>query len=189
MAKKNKSAKKDKKEKKLKKAKGSAKAPKKDKREKKGKKAKKSLAPKPISTGKGPSPAEVGADVVAMFNRGEIHEIEDKWWSPKVTSIEGVGVSMAWEGRKAVEAKNKGWTDAHTLRSARAEGPFVGATGFAIRFDMEVEEKATGTRTAMEEVGVYEVKNGKIIREEFMYGSMKTSAGTPPPAELAPVGG
>lgn len=179
MAKKNK----DKKEKKNKKPKKG------DKALKKEKKAKKSLAPRPISTGKGPSPAEIGADVVAMFNRGEIHEIEDKWWSPKVTSIEGVGVSLAWEGRKAVEAKNRDWMEAHTLCSARAEGPFVGATGFAIRFDMEVEEKATGKRTAMEEVGVYEVKNGKIIREEFMYGSTKAAAGTPPPADLAPVGG
>lgn len=184
MAKKNKAGKKDKKDKKLKKGDKAL------KKEKKGKKAKKSLAPKPITTGKGASPAEVGADVVAMFNLGHIHEIEDKWWSPKVTSVEGVGVSMAWEGRKAVEAKNKGWNERHTLRSARAEGPFVGATGFAIKFWMDVEEKESGRRTEMEEVGVYEVKNGKIVREEFMYGTMKTtSAGTPPPADLAPVGG
>lgn len=182
MAKKNK----DKKEKKDKKLKKGDKALKK---EKKGKKAKKSLAPKAISTGKGATPAEVGADVVAMFNLGQLHEIEDKWWSPKVTSIEGVGVALAWEGRKAVEAKNKGWMEAHTLRSARAEGPFVGATGFAIKFQMEVEEKASGKRTAMEEVGVYEVKNGKIVREEFMYGTMTTTGSTPPPADLAPVGG
>jgi hypothetical protein len=184
MAKKNKS-----KDKKAKKSKGAGKAlkgeKKGDKKEKKGKKAKKSLAPRAISTGKGAAPAEIGADLVARFNRGEFQEIEETWWSPKVTSVEGVGVAMAWEGRKAVQAKNKGWTEANAIRSARAEGPFVGATGFAVKFFMDVEEKATGKRTAMEEVGVYEVKNGKIVREEFMYGSMK-SAGA---ADLAPVGG
>jgi hypothetical protein len=35
---------------------------------------------------------------------------------------------------------------------------------------MDVETKSTGKRETMNEVGVYTVQNGKIIREEFMYG-------------------
>jgi hypothetical protein len=34
---------------------------------------------------------------------------------------------------------------------------------------MDVEEKKTGNRRTMREVGVYTVENGKVIREEFMY--------------------
>ena len=40
------------------------------------------------------------------------------------------------------------------------------------KFKMDVEDKSTGRRTIMEEVGVYTVKNGRIVQEEFMYGAM-----------------
>lgn len=135
------------------------------------------LAPKPITTGRGPTPAEVGKDFVEMFNRGQFKEIEEKYWSPKVTSIEGVGVALAWQGRRAVLAKNHSWSEQNILHSFSAEGPYVGATGFAMKMRMEVEEKATGNRVQMEEVGVYTVQNGKVIQEEFMYGSMTPVSG------------
>lgn len=137
---------------------------------KKNGKKKDALAPKAVKTGKGLTPAEVGADLVRMFNAGQWAEIEDKHWSPKITSIEGVGVAQAWSGRKAVRAKGKEWEADHTIHSAKAEGPFVGATGFAVKYHMDVETKSTGERIAMSEVGVYTIKNGKIVQEEFMYG-------------------
>ncbi len=130
-----------------------------------------SIAPSPVKTGPGASPMEIGQSLVGMFNKGQFGEIEQKWWNPReITSVEGVGVSMAWSGRAAVDAKNQGWMADHIIHGASAEGPFVGASGFAVRFRMDVETKSTGERQIMDEVGVYTVKNGKIIREEFMYG-------------------
>lgn len=124
--------------------------------------------PAPISTGSGASPAEIGRSLVELFNSGRAHEVEAKWWSPDVVSIEGMG--MAWSGRKAVEAKNNDWLAQHELKGGSAEGPYVGATGFAVKFRIEVIVKATGQMNTMEEIGVYTVNNGKITREEFMYG-------------------
>ncbi|MBL9032603.1 MAG: nuclear transport factor 2 family protein [Phycisphaerae bacterium] len=148
-------------------------AEKKDKKSKakKGKKKGASLAPREVKTGKGATPAEIGADLVSMFNAGHFKEIEEKWWGKDVVSVEGVGVSMEWRGRKAVEAKNAGWLETHTIHGASAEGPYVGATGFAVKFRMDVEDRSTGERTMMEEVGVYTIERGKIVREEFMYGT------------------
>lgn len=134
-----------------------------------------SLAPVRVTTGKGASPEQVGHSLVELFNAGKITEVEKLWWSPSVESVEGIG--MAWRGRKAVEAKNAEWYEKNEIRSASAEGPFVGASGFAVKFRMDVEARDTGKRTLMEEVGVYTVQNGKIIREEFMYGSAKASSG------------
>lgn len=128
------------------------------------------LAPKPVKTGKGASPAEVGDEFVSLFNSGAIGEIENRLWSPKVVSVEGGNVSMGWHGRKAVRAKNDEWMATHTIHSARAEGPFVGASGFAVTFRMDVEDSSTGRRNGMQEIGVYTVERGKIVREEFMYG-------------------
>ncbi|MBL8746605.1 MAG: nuclear transport factor 2 family protein [Phycisphaerae bacterium] len=138
------------------------------KAEKKQKKVKKVKA-KEVKTGKGHSPFEVGKTLVEMFNKGQFTEIEEMFWSPKVCSTEGYGVSMTWKGRKAVEAKNAEWMGTHKIHAASAEGPYVGATGFAVKFKMDVEETPSGKRQSMEEVGVYRIKNGKIIEEEFMY--------------------
>lgn len=130
--------------------------------------AAKGRGPVKISTGSGPGPAEIGADLVKMFNQGQCEQIEAKWWSPAIESVEGMG--MAWRGRSAVEAKNAEWMANNTINGASAEGPFIGASGFAVKFRMDIQDKSTGKRTLMDEVGVYTVKNGKIIREEFMYG-------------------
>lgn len=140
--------------------------------------AKRSLSPSPINTGRGSTPAEIGEAVVEAFNehRPDI-ELWNRYWSDDVESIEGMGVSLAWRGRDAMQAKGENWMAEHIVHSALAEGPYVGATGFAIRFRMDVEEKSTGNRVLMEEVGVYTVKNGKVVREEFMYGTMQPTAG------------
>ena len=36
-------------------------------------------------------------------------------------------------------------------------------------FKMEVTPKQTGKRMTVEEVGLYSVENGKIVKEEFFY--------------------
>ena len=85
--------------------------------------------------------------------------------------IEGVGVEMAWVGEKAVRAKGEEWMNDHEIHGATAEGPFVGATGFAVKFVMDVTTKSTGERRTMNEIGVYTVEDGKIVIEEFMYSA------------------
>lgn len=137
-----------------------------------GKKSGKSLAPTPVKTGKGATPAEIGSALVAHVNSGA-HDDMPLWkqhFHKGFVSIEGQG--LAWTGIKAVKAKSDAWTADHAVHACTAKGPFVGATGFAVLFDMDVEVKATGQRMKMQEVGVYTVKNGKVVAEEFMYGGM-----------------
>jgi len=130
------------------------------------------LAPVGVNTGKGASPLDIGRDLVAHFNAGKNDaDLWAKHFNMKaLESIEGHGTNMKWVGGKAVKAKNEWWMSDHVVHGARAEGPFVGSTGFAVRFTMDVETKSSGERVTMNEVGVYTVANGKIIREEFMYG-------------------
>lgn len=129
----------------------------------------KALAPKLVKTGKGLSPMEVGNAVMRQINAGD-WEPNAALWSPKCVSIEGMGVSLAWHGKKAIGAKNAQWYAEHEMVGGSADGPYVGATGFTIKFDLEVKKRASGEIIKMGEVGVYTVQNGKIVREEFMYG-------------------
>ncbi|MBX3383288.1 MAG: nuclear transport factor 2 family protein [Phycisphaeraceae bacterium] len=127
-----------------------------------------STDPRPANTGTGPTPFEIGLQVVNDFNSGKA-ELNDTLWAPSIVSVEGMGVNLAWHGRAAVDAKNQWWSSTHRVHGASAEGPYVGSTGFAIKFVMDVEDTATGKRETMTEIGVYTVENGKIVREEFMY--------------------
>lgn len=127
------------------------------------------MAPVPVNTGSGRSPMEIGKELVEKFNAGKAALSDFDFFSPKIVSCEGMGVGMEWRGRAGVDAKNAWWSSDHTIHGASAEGPFVGSTGFAVKFCMDVETKSTGARETMEEVGVYTVNNGQVVREEFMY--------------------
>jgi ketosteroid isomerase-like protein len=51
---------------------------------------------------------------------------------------------------------------------ARSRDPFLhGDDRFAVIFDIDATEKATGQRMPMREVAVYHVADGRIVREEF----------------------
>ena len=129
--------------------------------------ARRTAAPKRIGTGRGPGAAEIGKDFVTRVNLGQFQEIYDAWYHPsRVESIEGDG--QMWRGMKGIQAKNQWWGENHEIHACTAEGPFVGASGFAVRYTMSFSPKG-GQRIDMTEVGVYTVKDGKIVREEYMY--------------------
>ena len=50
-----------------------------------------------------------------------------------------------------------------------SEGPFFRANGFAVIIKSDFTVKATGERHIFRELGVYDVKDGKITREEYIY--------------------
>lgn len=141
-----------------------AKAAKKDaKREKKAR-----VKPKDVKTGRGATPSEVAEGVVSMLRSGtQEKEIWAKWFSRKLVSIEGQ-MGQAWHGLPAVKSKAEQWYTAHRVHSMEIDGPFVGATGFGVRYAIDVEEVATGTRMKGDELAFYTVRNGKVIQEEFM---------------------
>ena len=49
-----------------------------------------------------------------------------------------------------------------------AKGPFVGHDRFVVQYDADVTDKNSKERRKLSEVGVYTVKDGKIVREEFL---------------------
>ena len=50
----------------------------------------------------------------------------------------------------------------------KASEPFVAHDRFVVQYDADVAEKESKQRRQLSEVGVYTVKNGKIVREEFL---------------------
>jgi len=133
------------------------------------KSAPKKQAAATISSGRGASPAELGQNLVSLFNQNKADDWIKSVWSKDVESIEGTG--QVARGFDQILAKGDWWTSNHEVLGASAEGPYVGATGFAAKFQLHVKDKSTGTDMHMTEVAVYTVKDGRITREEFMYSA------------------
>ncbi len=54
------------------------------------------------------------------------------------------------------------------VHSFEVNGPFAAHDRFVVQDDADVTDKNSRKRMQLSEVGVYTVKNGKIVREEFL---------------------
>jgi hypothetical protein len=105
-----------------------------------------------------------------LLKAGQHSEAGKRFWSPGVVSIEPMEGPMArCEGAEAVQAKGAWWVSAYEWHGGDVEGPFVHGDQFAVRFTMDVTERASGRRTQMTEVGLYTVADGRIVDERFFY--------------------
>jgi len=118
------------------------------------------------------STLDVGKKLVALCREGKNAEAMQTLYDPNIVSVEAMaapGGSAESTGIAACLERGKMWREAHEIHSARAEGPFPNGDRFAVFFSYDVTPKATGKRMTLNEVAVYSVKGGKIIREEFFY--------------------
>lgn len=113
---------------------------------------------------------EIADDVVALSKAGDLDGIGTRYWSDAIVSIENMDGPMArLEGREAVAGKGAWWNGAHDVHSVETFGPFVNGDQFAVRWVMDVTQKESGNRIAMDELALYTVKDGKIVEERFFY--------------------
>lgn len=93
------------------------------------------------------------------------------YWSDDIVSLEPQQDSPMGrvEGRDALLQKHAWWDANAEVHSTNMQGPYVFGDQFAVRFSMDVT--MDGERTQMSEVGVYTVKDDKIVEERFFYGS------------------
>ncbi len=115
---------------------------------------------------------EIGKKLVALCNQGKNQEVIDRLYAPTIESIEPMampGFGQTQKGIEAIKGKNRWWTDNHEVHSGTAEGPFPHGDRFIVRFKYDVTPKHTGKRMTMDETGLYTVRDGKIVKEEFFY--------------------
>lgn len=117
---------------------------------------------------------EIAKKLVELCQQGKFEEAIKSLYSKDIVSVEAIPMpdgSRESKGLDAVMGKTEWWVANHEVHSSRVEGPLVAGGHFCVRFIMDVTNKPSGKRIAMDELGVYEVKDGKIVREEFFYGS------------------
>ena len=117
----------------------------------------------------------VGKKLVELCKEGKFKECMETLYSPHIVSIEaasGPNMPARMEGIEAIKGKGEWWEANHEVHSAEVAGPFPHGDRFIVRFTMDVTAKAgpmAGKRFTMDEAGLYTVKDGKIVQEEFFY--------------------
>jgi ketosteroid isomerase-like protein len=115
---------------------------------------------------------DIGKKYVALCKEGKHDEILNTLFSKDIVSVEAgapPGQERTAKGLDAIRAKGKWWADNHTVHKAEHSGPYPHDDRFAVRFTYDVTNKGNGQRFTMDEIGLFTVKEGKIVREEFFY--------------------
>jgi SnoaL-like domain len=117
------------------------------------------------------STQEVAERVVELVRQQAWYKALDTLYDKDIVSVEASaseGESAEKRGIDQVRGKIDWWLNAMEVHSFTAKGPFVAHDRFVVQYDADVTEKNSKKRFQLSEVGVYTVKNGKIVREEFL---------------------
>lgn len=117
---------------------------------------------------------QVAQKVVELCRKQAWKEAIDTLYADDIVSVEArsmAGGSPETHGIEGVRQKADWWINNMEVHSSKVSGPFVAHDRFVVQFDVDVTEKESRKRLQMSEVGVYTVKDGKIVREEFLPAS------------------
>ncbi len=115
---------------------------------------------------------EIADQYYAMAQRGQIQQIQDELYAPDAVSIEPENVSQLSITVRGIQAIRDKEAILEAQIEARHGGfcgqPIVASYYFACTMGMDVTLKGRG-RMQKDQVGVFEVANGQIVKEQFFY--------------------
>jgi ketosteroid isomerase-like protein len=114
---------------------------------------------------------EIANKLVELCRQGRNRECKD-FYADDAVSVEAFappGMDSVSKGVAAIQAKGAWWSENHEIHSAVVAGPWPLEDRFIVGFKYDVTNKPSGKRMQMEEMALYTVQNGKIVREEFFY--------------------
>ena len=114
---------------------------------------------------------EVAKEVVELVRKQAWHQALDTLYDNNIVSVEARtmdGSSPEKRGFGQVREKTDWWLQNMQVHSFKANGPFVAHDRFVVQYDADFTDKNSKKRMQLSEVGVYTVKDGKIVREEFL---------------------
>ena len=116
---------------------------------------------------------EIANKLVELCKQGK-HEEAKGLYAEEAVSVEAFappGMDRESNGLAAIRAKGAWWVENHEIHSAIVAGPWPFDDRFIVGFKFDVTNKPSGRRMMMEEMALYSVQNGKIVREEFFYNT------------------
>ena len=117
---------------------------------------------------------EIARELVAGCREGRERENLDKLYATDAVSVEAADTGPGREtaGLDGIRGKHDWWDSNFEVTGGTVSDPFPhGDDRFAVIFEMTTRNRQTGEESGMKEVAVYHVADGRIVREEFFYGT------------------
>jgi ketosteroid isomerase-like protein len=114
---------------------------------------------------------EVANRLVQLCREGKDIDAINELYNDNIVSIEPESSPMPGKtiGKEAVlESVNNWYNSVEQLHSARISDPIVSSNFFACTMNFDITFKDRG-RNSMDELCVYEVKDGRIVTSQFFY--------------------
>ncbi|SOH95403.1 Ketosteroid isomerase-related protein [Monaibacterium marinum] len=116
---------------------------------------------------------EIAQALVTFCREGKDNEALDTLYAADAVSVEaadgGTG-SRITQGVEGIYGKHQWWADNFEVHEVTVSDPMPHGDGrFAVIFEMDTTHKPSNQRSQMQEVAIYTVADGKIVREEFFY--------------------
>ena len=114
---------------------------------------------------------EIADKLSRYFKENKWAEAQDELFSDDVESIEPGGSQgmKSVQGRDALKKKADDFNSmVEAVHGGYAGEPIVAGNYIAVAMGMDATMKDQG-RVKMDEICLYEVKNGKIVKEQFFY--------------------
>ena len=114
---------------------------------------------------------EVADKFMELANHGKYNEIQDELYAENCVSIEpqnatGLGNVV---GLHAIKEKGKRFNESvEEMHGGYTGQPIVAGNYFSLAMGLDATMKGMG-RIKMDEICVYEVKEGKIVKEQFFF--------------------
>ena len=105
-----------------------------------------------------------------LSQTGQWDKVQDELFAENAVSIEpGNSPMQSVEGLTAIKQKGKQFNEmVEEMHGGYSIEPLIAGDHFAVAMGMDVTMKGQ-PRMNMEEIAVYHVKDGKIIKEQFFY--------------------
>lgn len=106
-----------------------------------------------------------------LAQSGAWEQIQDELFADNAVSIEPPGSPglKSVEGKEAIKRKSQEFNEmVQEVHGGYTTEAVVATNFFSVAMGMDVTMKGQG-RVQMDEIGVYEVRNGQIVKEQFFY--------------------
>jgi hypothetical protein len=113
---------------------------------------------------------EIAEKLVTWCREGNFNDCYAQLYSPDCVSLEPKGANMeVANGMEEMKKKGEMWNSmVEEMHSASVSDPIVSENYFSVRMTNDITFKETG-RQVMDEICMYEVRDGKIVKEQFFY--------------------
>ncbi len=114
---------------------------------------------------------EVANRLVSLCKEGQWEKVQQELYAKDAWSIEPKGaMNEQVQGMDAIRKKGEEWDNmVEAVHSSEISDPLVAENFFSVSMKMNITMKGAPGPMQMDEICVYEVREGKIVKEQFFY--------------------